>query len=66
MPKEDRESLYTRCRRQVNTHIINIIKPNKMKSEKTKNYGDYAEIESTVQETVVKPHDTVSGEIWYN
>lgn len=37
-----------------------------MKSEKTKNFGEYVEIESPIQETVVNPHDTVSGEIWYN
>lgn len=37
-----------------------------MKSEKTKNYGEYVEIASPIQETVVKTHEVVGGEIWYN
>ena len=37
-----------------------------MKSEKTKNYGEYVEIATPIQETVVKAHEVVGGEIWYN
>lgn len=37
-----------------------------MKTDQTKNYGEYVEIVSAIQETVVKPHDVMGGEIWYN
>lgn len=37
-----------------------------MKTEKTKNYGEYVEITSPIQEAVVKTHDIMGGEIWYN
>ncbi len=37
-----------------------------MKTENAKNYGEYVEIASPIQETVVKAHDVMGGEIWYN
>lgn len=39
-----------------------------MKTDQTKNYGEYVDITATaaIQETVVTPHDLMGGEIWYN
>ena len=37
-----------------------------MKTDQTKNYGEYVDITAAIQETVVKPHDLMGGEIWYN
>lgn len=37
-----------------------------MKIDKTKNYGEYVEIVSPVQEAEVKTPEIMGGEIWYN
>jgi len=37
-----------------------------MKIDKTKNYGEYVEITSPVQEATVRTQDVMGGEIWYN
>ena len=37
-----------------------------MKTDQTKNYGEYVDITAAIQETVVTPHDLMGGEIWYN
>ena len=37
-----------------------------MKTDQTKNYGEYVDSTAAIQETVVTPHDLMGGEIWYN
>lgn len=37
-----------------------------MKTENVKNYGEYVEITSPIQETVFKTQNVMGGEIWYN
>lgn len=37
-----------------------------MKTDQTKNYGEYVDITAAIQETVVTHHDLMGGEIWYN
>lgn len=37
-----------------------------MKTENAENYGEYVEIASTIQETVLMTQNVMGGEIWYN
>jgi hypothetical protein len=37
-----------------------------MKTENVKNYGEYVEIASPIQETVFMTQNVMGGEIWYN
>lgn len=37
-----------------------------MKTESTKEHGEYVEITFPVQEVTVIPQEVVGGEIWYN
>lgn len=37
-----------------------------MKTENDKNYGEYVEIASPIQEIVLMTQNVMGGEIWYN